>query len=188
MPSLDINFLNLLQTDLKQFSNFIETGTYLGDTIFSLEPYFKKLYTIEIKEDFYKRAKNMYKGEKIKFFLGDSSDVLPPLLLNNIQGQSIFFLDGHWSAGNTGRGKKDCPLYEELITINLLHKKEAIIIIDDIRLVGKGPNIGNQLCNWEDININKMLEILKDRITNKYFLPSTSHPKDRLIIHISSLL
>jgi hypothetical protein len=187
MPSIDIKFLNLLQCEYKQFTTFIETGTYLGDTIFSLEPYFKKLYTIEIKEEFYKRAKDKYTGEKINFFLGDSSDVLP-LLLNNVQEKSIFFLDGHWSAGDTGRGKKDCPLYEELITINLLHKKEAIIIIDDIRLVGKGPNIGNQLCNWEDININKMLEIFKDRITNKYFLPSTSHPKDRLIIHISSLL
>lgn len=37
----------------------------MGETILSLETYFTNLYTIEIKEEFYKNVKNAYTGKKI---------------------------------------------------------------------------------------------------------------------------
>ena len=184
MFSIDLKFLSYLQADYKKYINFIETGTYYGRTILSLEPYFTNLYTIEIKEEFYEKVKNMYKGNKINFYLGDSSNVLNEIL-PNIHDKSLIFLDGHWSAGNTGKGSKDCPLYEELSSIMLHHKNEAIIIIDDVRLFGKGPNKGNEICNWEEINVENILKIVQGRITNKYYLPSNTVKDDRLIIHIS---
>lgn len=55
--------------------------------------------------------------------------------------------------GNTGKG------VEEITSIISNHKDEAIIIVDDVRLFGKGPTIGNEICNWEEINIENILKI-----------------------------
>lgn len=184
MPSIDLHFLNKLQDEYNTYTNFIETGTYYGGTILSLESYFSNLYTIEIKKEFYENVKNKYRGNKIHFYLGDSSVVLNEIL-PTIEGKSIIFLDGHWSAGNTGKGNKDCPLYEELNNIILNHKDEAIIIVDDVRLFGMGPNKGNEICDWEDINVDTIIKIVEKRMNKKYFLPSSIAINDRLIIHIS---
>ena len=76
------------------------------------------------------------------------TDILPI-----INGKSIIFLDGRWSVGNTGKG------VEEITSIISNHKDEAIIIVDDVRLFDKGPTIGNEICNWEEINIENILKI-----------------------------
>ena len=189
MPSLEIDILNKIKCDniFKNYPIFIETGTYLGETTFEMEKHFNFVHTIEIKKQFYNNVKKKYNGNKIKFYLGDSSFCLKEIC-KNINNNSIFFLDGHWSSGNTGRGKKDCPLYEELEVINEIFKYNAIIIIDDCRLFGKGPNKKNAICNWEDINKEKILEILKKRLNNYYFLPSVLDKNDRLILHINKTI
>ena len=184
MPSIDVNFLTLLNDDFKKYSTFIETGTLDGETIFSMEPYFDLLYTIELSEKYFNNTRSKYKGNKINFIFGDSSIVFETLL-PNIKDNVIFFLDGHWSSGDTARGNKDCPLLEEIQHINNLYKNKAIIIIDDYRLFQKGPKLGlNE--DWTDINKQTIIDILPNRITEIYHLDSTCAKNDRLIIHINS--
>lgn len=187
MPSIDVKFLGCLKDDYKKFDTFIETGTYNGDTTFTVEPYFKQIYTIEISDMYYQRTKAKYKGQKINFLFGDSSIVLKGLL-GGLSTDAIFFLDGHWSSQDTGRGVKDCPLMEEIEHINTLFKHKAIIIIDDYRLFGLSPKTSPTATeDWGAIRKDAILQILIGRLDQVYHLDSSYAKDDRLIIHIREL-
>ena len=180
MPAIDISVLNLLKDDYRKYNCFIETGTFCGETIFTVEPYFDKLVTIEFSKKYYDYTKGKYKGNKIDFFLGDSSIVFQSLL-PTIKEKCIFFLDGHYSSGDTGQSAKDCPLDEEITHINNLFINEAIIIIDDYRLFGSGKHE-----DWSLINKDNLLKILSSRLNKVYHLDSVIAKDDRLIIHINA--
>ena len=66
MPALEIDDLNNLQVDglFEVYPTFVESGTYLGETILKMQPFFEKLHTIEIKQEFYLNAITQYKGNK----------------------------------------------------------------------------------------------------------------------------
>lgn len=185
MPCIDKSFLNLLQEDYTKYDCFIETGTLDGATTFSLEPCFNKLYTIEFSEKHYNNTKNRYNGNKINFILGDSAIVFESLL-PTITDKCIFFLDGHWSGGDTGHSSKDCPLDEEITHINNLFTNDAIIIIDDFRLFGLDSSSGKLGEDWSKINKENLLNILQPRISKVYHLDSVCSKDDRLIIHINA--
>ena len=186
MPALESNIFDALKCDYKQYTNFVETGTFLGETIYSVEPLFKKLYTIEVKEEFYQKHINSYKGDKINFYLGDSGKVLGDII-PEISGKTIFFLDGHYSAGITGTAEKHVPLYEELTHIMNLFKEEAVIIVDDLTMFGRGPNTTGTTCNWEDINIKGVMSIVEPRVSDRYLFPSSQAKNDRLILHLKAV-
>jgi hypothetical protein len=181
MPSLTSSFLELLKDDFTKYKCFIETGTCIGETIEIMQPHFNNLYTIEVHEPLYLMAKENLKNTKINFILGDSSKVFQTLL-PEIKEDTIFFLDGHYSSGNTGKGEKDCPLLEELEIISTKFVHNAIIIIDDYRLFGK-----NNDQDWSDITKESVLNILNQRILTYYHLPSHLDQNDRLIIHLKHL-
>jgi hypothetical protein len=138
-----------------------------------------------LSDHYYNQTKSRYNGTKINFILGDSSIVFNTLL-PTIKDTAIFFLDGHWSSGNTAQGAKDCPLEEEVMTINNHFKQEAIIIIDDCRLFGKSKLTGNNE-DWSNITASGLLEILSARISQYYYLDSECSKNDRLIIHLKSI-
>ena len=153
-----------------------------------MEKYFSKVHTIEVSEELWKNVKNKYKGNKITFHLGDSGIVLNNLS-SNLNNNAVFFLDGHFSNGDTNKGEKDVPLLEELNHINKKFKYEGIIIIDDCRLFGKieKSKTGGKDIYWNEINEESILNILKSRTVKYYYKDSIIDKKDRLIIHISAL-
>jgi hypothetical protein len=180
MPAINFNYIEKIIKYFNcknDFRIFVETGTWRGNTILGMEPYFENLHTIEIKEDLYNNVKNLYNGNKINFILGDSSFELEKLC-KTLEDNTIFFLDGHWSGGNTGRGIKDCPLYEELSSINKYFKNTGIIIIDDMRLFE---------IDWKEMNVDNVLKILQDRIISYTFMESNIIENDRLIIYIKNI-
>jgi hypothetical protein len=166
-------------------SIFVETGTYLGETTNIAGQCFEKVHTIEVKEDLHARAKNLFLGKSnVVCHLGDSSVVLNDIC-KTLDKPTCFWLDGHWSAGNTGKGIKNVPLYEELEIIMKECKQSGVILIDDCRLFEKtDPYVDG----WEAINIPSILKIVSSRITSHSFYPSVLDPKDRLVILFSNNL
>ena len=191
MPSISFMWMKKYIKNLNhtEFPIFVETGTYQGNTVLALEKNFSKLHTIEIKKDLYLSVKNKYErarnihNRKINFHLGDSGIILKHIC-PQLDANTIFFLDGHWSCGITGKGVKDCPLYEELTCILNDMAHECVIIIDDCRLFGKGPNVDNYECDWEDINISNIVNIVRPRLLSHHFAPSELDEKDRLILYL----
>jgi len=112
----------------------IETGTYLGDMINASKNTFKKIYSIEIEQNLYQKAKERFaKFQHIYIIHGDSAQILKKLLAN-INDRCLFWLDGHYSGGITGRGDKNTPIEQELDAIINHHIKSHVILIDDARL------------------------------------------------------
>ncbi len=111
----------------------VETGTYLGDMVEAQRNNFKKIYSIELSERLFTRAKKKFKGfPHITILQGDSGDVLNKLVVE-IDRPALFWLDGHYSGGITAHGSKECPVPEELNAI-LNSKIDHVILIDDARL------------------------------------------------------
>ena len=186
MPSLNRDFLSLLQDDFTKYPSFIETGTLEGETIFAMEPHFTKLYTIELSSHYHENTKNAYTGQKISFLEGDSSLVFPDFL-PTIDTPAIFFLDGHWCSGDTARGSVDCPLVEEVTHITNLFKQSAIVIIDDARLFGLDETSGQLDEDWSAITKDALLAILGPRIEKVYSIDSEYATDDVLVVHIRAL-
>jgi len=120
---------------------FVETGTFLGDTIESLKTEFDQLFSIELSEELAERAKERFAGDEHIHILQGSSDVVLPSILDQLETKAIFWLDGHYSGEfmygdeyiKTAKGTLNTPILKELEQI-LNCNKEHIILIDDARL------------------------------------------------------
>jgi hypothetical protein len=103
---------------------FVETGTYYGDTAKWAGTKFGTVFTIELSEYLYNLTKDelLSKGNIIPK-LGNSKNVLPNIL-EDIDSNIIFWLDGHYSCGITAGADDPCPLREEL---KIILKRNTII-------------------------------------------------------------
>lgn len=111
----------------------VETGTYKGDMVEAMKGEFEQVYSIELADHFYEAAVERFKGDaNVEILHGDSGQVVQKLL-PRLNQPSLFWLDGHYSAGNTARGDKDTPVMEELEHIFSVPDIRCAILIDDAR-------------------------------------------------------
>lgn len=81
----------------------IETGTYLGEMIEAMSSHFDRIYSIELSEYLHAKARRRFKDKpNVKLIHGDSGTELKNVLAT-IRQPSLFWLDGHYSAGVTAR-------------------------------------------------------------------------------------
>jgi hypothetical protein len=118
----------------------VETGTYLGDMLEAQKNHFESLYSIELGQELYEKACQRFSlDHNIHIFQGDSGKVLPEVM-KKLNSSAIFWLDGHYSAGITAKGDKECPIYEELSAIlDSGREFNHVLLIDDARcFIGEG--------------------------------------------------
>lgn len=116
-------------------ATWIESGTFYGNTSAFLAGIGKIVYTIEPSEVMFNIGKK--KLEKIKNvtqLFGTSEDILPQLCAE-IQGNICFWLDGHYSSGETYKGQNETPILEEMriIGMHLKNYENICVFIDDVR-------------------------------------------------------
>ena len=137
---------------------FIETGCYLGDGIqLAIDSGFEEIFTIELVEKYINICKNRFSNKKINFIQGDSYLELSKLLDSFPEDKFTYWLDGHYSSSDTGRGIKDFPIMEELEAILKRNVNGEIIYVDDMRI----------LKNYsEDINTERIISLVKKYKSN----------------------
>ena len=130
------------------YSVCVETGTYYAQTSIELSKHFSEVHTIEASEEIYAAAlKNIKVIPNISAYCGDSRLLLPKILKNKQDSRVVFWLDAHYSSGNTYNNES--PLMEEIDTINALCV-DPIIIIDDARFVNMKYNDVNRYADLYD--------------------------------------
>lgn len=126
---------------------FVETGTYLGQTVELMQRMsnWNEINSIEIDEELFNAAKEKFKDDdRVKIWLGDSSIVLRRIV-DHLEEPATFWLDAHPSGPLRGNGKS--PVIEELEIILSGKRKDHTIFIDDARLFGSGEWGGVQLAD-----------------------------------------
>lgn len=112
---------------------FVETGTFQGETIATMSPYFQRVDSIELSEELYRRAKIKFKNnKKVTIWQGDSGKILNKIL-PTLDKPTLFWLDAHGSGGVTAQGEEWSPIINELNHIVKYAEYNHVILIDDAR-------------------------------------------------------
>lgn len=155
---------------------FIETGTNrgfgIGRALYS--GIFEEFYSIELAPHLYEYCKELFSNyPQVKLFLGDSREVLPKIL-EKIDAPATFWLDGHYSSGETAKGLTNNPILGELDCIKNHFLKNHTIMIDDVRLFGTAE--------FDFIEIDDLKQKLLEINPNyKISLFSRKEPNDMLL-------
>ncbi|MFO1489884.1 MAG: hypothetical protein U1F77_00045 [Kiritimatiellia bacterium] len=112
----------------------VETGTYLGDMVRAMQSRFREIYTMELDDGLYERARKKFDAWPHVHCLGGSSPDLLASILRRITEPCVFWLDGHYSGPGTAGRMDPCPVDRELAVIGAHHIKAHAVLIDDARL------------------------------------------------------
>lgn len=174
--------------DLARLNNskiFIETGTLHGGTTRWASNYFDIVHTIERSETFYElHSEGLSKIEGVYPHLGDSRRVLPQIVEELGDNKAIYWLDGHWSGGETAGENDECPLLDELECLS--KRTQDIILIDDARLFMCAPPPPHKPYQWPNLqdifdsftSADRFVQIIDDVI---FIIPNKNDLKDCVI-------
>ena len=113
---------------------FVETGTYTGHMVLAMLDRFEQVYSIELDPVLYAKTRRMFMRHRHVHLLQGASEEVLPKVLEDVALPCLFWLDAHYSGGQTARGTLDTPILLEVRCI-LRHRRadEHVLLIDDAR-------------------------------------------------------
>jgi hypothetical protein len=156
-PATAFEKLELLKSFSKTGDYWIETGTFIGYTTRGLSEVSAHVYSLEPSSLYYEIAsRNLANRPNITLVNKTSEEGLLEVIDRAPQGSHVnFWLDGHFSEGETFLGNNLCPIEAELeIVKSRLSHVNVTIFIDDFRLFGVDFGYPNKdfLVNWSKVN------------------------------------
>jgi hypothetical protein len=129
-PPRFIKEQNLLRhADKRNLNILVETGTRKGTMLKAIGHRFKRIYTIELLPEVFKRTQRAFgNNRKIEFMQGDSGEKIVQIM-NKLDEPALFWLDAH-------DGEKSTPIMKELENIMKMAKHSHTLVIDDCRYFG----------------------------------------------------
>lgn len=122
---------------------WVETGTNIGNTTAWIAQRFDvEVLSLEPQLALFNEAnRNLRRFPNVSLRLGTSEEVLPSLL-SDLDGPITFWLDGHYSGGNTYLAATETPVRMELETIehHLPRWTHVAVLIDDFRCFPASPS------------------------------------------------
>lgn len=164
VPRFPMEFATAMR-DICHLSNFVETGTYHGDTALRAAPHFKQVVTIEGVSDRYKIACMRERPSNVTMTYGPSEYELQRVM-DTINGPAFVFLDAHWiHAGSTIENDsyqgslRPCPLMRELDAIDM--EQPHVIAIDDAHFFMHPPRHRGIVDYWP--SLDQICQAIKNR-------------------------
>jgi hypothetical protein len=118
---------------------FVETGTYRGDTLEVMKRHVAQAFSIELAPELASLARVRFAADAhVEILEGDSATLLPGIL-EKLYEPALFWLDGHWSMGETAKAADfETPIRAELDAVLRHRVSDHVVLIDDARLFGTG--------------------------------------------------
>lgn len=111
----------------------VETGTFTGETVAALAPLARRIVSIELDDRLHEAARERFKDLAHVELLHGDSGVLLPRVLETLDGPALFWLDGHYTGGQTARTDVDSPILAEVAALLAHPVSGHVVLIDDAR-------------------------------------------------------
>jgi hypothetical protein len=156
----DPSFIRVVKKLKSDFllENFVETGTYEGETSFFFSGIFGKVFTCDVLD--WPKRMHFYFKDNIKYEVLDSPKFLKKHLPEIIEN-SLFLLDAHWW--------KTSPLSDELRLV-FSNCRNPVIIIDDF---DGGQGLGYDTINGRKLDFEYISEFVPASF--RFFVNSSSN-------------
>jgi hypothetical protein len=151
---------------------FVESGTYLGETVAFMRRYCSWVYSVEFQPHLARAAQSRFADDlRIRIVEGNSADWLPRIIAE-LKEPALFWLDGHFAVGTARNGEIACPTMQELAAVLGDARFSHIVLVDDAReFRGQGgyPTLEALQRLIRELKPDVVVEVVHDivRITHK---------------------